>query len=354
VQIAFFCLALAALSLGTLAAGARARPAAHWAALWTWWLVFGALLTSRLPEASYLALGPLAIAAACLLVRARGPRALDGVVVLVPFAAVLLIWLPIVHLLQEAIGFYSVTPYPLALALALSPLAPLAASTSVRARLLTAAMLSVLALIAIGAAALTPKFSRDVPQRVTFALHQDADTKTSRFLVESTFGPVPESVLDAAEFERQPASAYPWLGSLEDRAHAAPASVEPLPAPVLENVVSEVSGGKRRVRGRLRSERGAELLALALPGSSNANVRMAGIPATSRMVSGMRVWIWGGGPSGVEIEIEIDASEPREVTLIDHSYGLPAAGRFLLDARPASAVASQLGDVTVVSRRTRL
>jgi hypothetical protein len=353
-SIAIWAFAIAALLLATLAAGAKTRPSAHWAALWTWWLILGSALSSRLPEASYLALAPLAILTICLLARALGSAALDGVAVFAPAAAVLVTWLPLVQLLYDAIGFFSVTPYPIALALALSPLAPIAAAVSFRARLVAVSALLVIALFAIAAAALAPKFSRSVPQRVTFAMHYDADAKTSRWLVESAFGPVPEVVLAAADFERYPGRAYPWLGSLQDRAHAAQAKVEPLPAPVLEDVQSELSGGRRRVRARLRSARGAELLAISLPGSSQATVRIAGLLATSRTISGQRVWIWGGPTSGVPVEIELDASERSELLLIDHSYGLPAAGRFLLDARPESAVASQLGDVTVVSRRTRL
>jgi hypothetical protein len=42
------------------------------------------------------------------------------------------------------------------------------------------------------------------------------------------------------------------------------------------------------------------------------------------------------------------------VTVVDHSYGLPSEGAFLVKVRPLTAVPSGEGDATVLSRRVQL
>jgi hypothetical protein len=354
VLVACWAAAIGALSLSTLAAGRATGATAQFVALWFWWLMLAAALASRLPEASHLGLVPVGVAACASLVRAAWPRGLGAVALFAPLLATLIVWLPIVRLLRDAIGFFSLVPYPIALGIALSPAFPALALASRRTRLLLGGTGFVLALGASIVAALLPSFSTDVRQRVTFALYHDADRAHSRWLVDSPFGPVPRSVLAAAAFGDQTVSAHPWLGSLDDRVRAAPATIDSeLPPPSLEQVTSESHGATRRVRARLRSARGAELIALHVPSASPARVRFAGLPASARHTGDWRAYVWGGS-EGVDVEIELPAGLPLEVMLVDHSYGLPLAGRFLLDARPESAQSSQLGDVTVVSRRARL
>jgi hypothetical protein len=143
---------------------------------------------------------------------------------------------------------------------------------------------------------------------------------------------------------------------LTERVLASSVSLEvPPPAPLLESLVEQRSGGRRRVSAHLRSARGAELIAVHVPDSSPAEVKLAGLVAWPRHVSGWRVYVWAGpAKAGVDLEIELPDGMPAELLLVDHAYGLPLAGRVLLEARPSSAVSSQLGDVSVVSRRVRL
>jgi hypothetical protein len=355
VVIACWAAAAGALSLATLAAGRNVNAGAHWVALWFWWLLGAAALAARLPEASHLLLVPVAVAACAALARALWPR-LSGLALFAPLLAALVVWLPIVHLLHAAIGFFSVIPYPLALGLALAPALPALALAAVRTRLLVGTAALVLALGAFAVSALMPPFSRDVPQRVTFALHHDADSGSSRWLADSPFGPVPRPVVEAAAFGERAVSAHPWLGSLEERVLAAPAKLDlELAPPLLEDMATETVGGMRRVRARLRSARGAELVALHVPEGSSIRVRFSGLAATPRRIDGWRAYVWAGpGADGVDVELELDATDSGEAMLVDHTYGLPRAGQFLLESRPDTAVTSQLGDVTVVSRRVRL
>jgi hypothetical protein len=355
VMAACWASAVGAVSLSTLLAGRHVGARAQFIALWFWWLLLAAPLAGWLPEASHLVLVPAVVAACSAPVAVLWPR-LGAVALYAPLLAALVLWLPIVHLLIDAIGFFSLLPYSLAIAIALSPAAPVLALGSLRARLLLGTAACVIALGAFAVAALLPPFSTDVRQRVTFALHHDADAGRSRWLVDAPFGPVPQPVREAAAFGDVAVSSHPWLGSMTERVLAAPAELDSEPAPpLLEEMSSETDGTLRRVRGRLRSARGAELIALHFPAGSSARVRFAGLSAAPRGVGGWRAFVWAGPTAeGVAVEIELESGDPGEAMLVDHTYGLPTAGRFLLESRPETAVTSQLGDVTVVSRRVRL
>jgi hypothetical protein len=280
---------------------------------------------------------------------------LGAIVVFVPLAVVLVLWLPLVHLLYDAIGFYSYAPYPLTLALALSPLAPALAGLPVRDKLVGAALALVIGGAAVPVSHFLPKFSERVPQHVTFALHHDADSKTSRWLVDGGFGAPPAHVLAAADFDPNPIPAHPWLGSLFDRVHAAPAEVPALPAPMLEELWTQTSEQEKVIRARLRSQRGAELLALELPSTVTADVSFNGVNAAARRVGSWHAYIWAGSAAaGVNVEVRLRGAQTTDALLVDHAYGLPAEAKPLLDARTSSEVTLQLGDVSVVSRRVRL
>ena len=51
---------------------------------------------------------------------------------------------------------------------------------------------------------------------------------------------------------------------------------------------------------------------------------------------------------GIELRLDIAGIEPLDLSLLDYDNGLPAAGRRLLEARPADVVPGYRGDQTVV------
>jgi hypothetical protein len=59
-------------------------------------------------------------------------------------------------------------------------------------------------------------------------------------------------------------------------------------------------------------------------------------------------------PRGVEMSFLLPVGKPVIVTVIDHSYGLPDQGAFLMKARPLTAVPSGDGDITILSRHVQL
>lgn len=353
--VAAWAIALGAVLLSSLLAGKAPNAEAHWATLWFWWSLLAGALTAKLPEASYLALVPVAVAALMAILHTLARQKLGAVVVFLPLVVVLILWLPIVHLLYDAIGFYSFAPYPLALAIALSPLAPTLSRLPVRDKVIAAGVALVVAVAALPITRLIPPFTEHVPQHVTFALHHDADTKTSRWMVDGGFARPPGAVLDALPFDPNPSAAHPWLGSLFDRVHVAPAQVAPLQPPVLEELWTQTSEQEKVIRARFRSARGSELLAIELPHTTDADILFNGVKASSRTSGTWRAYIWAGpARTGVNLEVRLRGATATDALLVDHGYGLPPEAKPLLEARPRSAVSIQLGDVTVVSRRVRL
>jgi hypothetical protein len=57
---------------------------------------------------------------------------------------------------------------------------------------------------------------------------------------------------------------------------------------------------------------------------------------------------------GVVLELVLDGAGPVEATVLDQSPGLPPGGAALQAARPADAVPSQEGDVTIVTAHVTL
>jgi hypothetical protein len=108
------------------------------------------------------------------------------------------------------------------------------------------------------------------------------------------------------------------------------------------------------------SPRGARFASIAFPPTVSVRsfrIGAAKAPGLSaRALARSRGWKNYGcvtvPPEGIEIEAEISGGPP-EFVLTDRTPGLPASGRALLAARPESAVPSQTGDASIVTRRIR-
>ncbi len=124
------------------------------------------------------------------------------------------------------------------------------------------------------------------------------------------------------------------------------------------------SGGKRRLRLLLTSNRQAPNAAILLPPEAkleSARVEGQEVPLRSSHKTGPRMmegWtelaMLTMRPEGVEMEIVLGAAQPLDWYVYDMSPGLPPAGDPLLKARLPSAVTFQDGDTTLVARKLRI
>jgi hypothetical protein len=243
-------------------------------------------------------------------------------------------------------------------ALALVPLAPLAPAGPGRVRLLPAAALGALGVALAAAQAALPHATRDAPERVTVAFHEEAGQ--ARWLVETETGELPAAMRAAAPFGAERTRPFPW--SPGRPAFVAAAAPRHLAAPRLEVLSVLREGDLRRVRARLASPRGAPRAYLAFaPAADVAWVELNGVsvpppaPKVRHWWGGYRVHACAGLPAaGVELELAIRGDAPAQVLVVDESAGLPSDGARLGAARPPDAAPSQQGDATYVSARVSL
>ena len=347
------CVVIAAGAITGLAAAAGPeRAVGLWGAVWTWFCLGAAVAVAKLPGTSFLLLVPALTAGVFGLpwfaVR-RGSALWSSLATLVPVLVTSVLWLPKLSMLYTAVGFASLPAHCLAFALPALSLAPLLStprSSLSRALLISAA---ILVPAGIATAVLVPRTSLKAPARLSLAFHQDLDTGTARYLADVTWAPLPPAFAGSG-FQFMPADPRPW--AMVARAYAAPAPKLELPGPEFE-VTSRETGarGERRLRGRLRSLRGAPLVRLELSGQ--VRLRVHGVKASPGFQAPALVSTFVlADPSGIEIELEIDSAEKVTALIVDHSYSLPADASTLNRLRNETSVPFHFGDATVLSRST--
>ncbi len=353
---------IACWALGTFAATlpsalfARQTTApALWLATAAWLTLFSTLLALRLPGASYLTEVPLLAMAVTGSVWALSPDSewRTALALLAPIALAAIVWMPILLLLYSALGLVSMAAFAAAVAVALTPLVPAPAMLPRRSRLGASLGALAVAVVATLIATRAAPFSPDLPQRMSLVLHEDTSARHARWLVGASQGPLPPALLAAGKFSPKRVSPVPWSGGWNRFALAAPTPDPDLPPPGVERVPAPAPSHGRRVRLSIRSLRGAPDLALIVPASTAIQaVQVDGTPARFRQRGNWkRVIVLGAPPGGVEIQLDLPTTKRLTAIVLDRSPGLPASAKPLLRARPASAVPSQDGDLTLVSRR---
>lgn len=347
--------------LAAAAAGKRAGPRGLFAGAAVLHAVLGLVLAFLLPGTSHLAVLPALAAGIGGIAWARSPSAqvVPAAAALLPGLAAGLAIFPVAILLPPMLGAAASILSAALVSLALVFAAPLAAGLAGRARLGLPLSLLAAAFVACGVQAALPHATPERPERASIAFHEGPEG--ARWLVRPEHDALPGGFRAAAPFGATPEAAFPWAP--RRLAFSAPAASLGLPAPRLDRGFEVVErGGVRRVRARLVSPRGAPVVFLLVPtGVEILSLSVQGRPVPAPVARAVE--FWGGHrlvacvttpPEGLEIEAAILSAAPVPVILVDQSYGLPAEGARLLQARPATAVASQEGDVTIVTARGAL
>jgi len=150
---------------------------------------------------------------------------------------------------------------------------------------------------------------------------------------------------------------FPWFpGAAVDVAPAPPAGLQPPSV----NVTKTQRDGVHVTTLDIASQRKAPRLRIAWRSEAAIeSLRINGVappPRTSRYRSSLapnwhRVVVWG---SSARIEIATRDDKPAEASVSDNSFGLPASGAALIQARDASgAVPSHDGDLTIVEQQVK-
>ncbi len=327
-----------------------------WAGIWIFWSLLGLLLGLLLPGPSYLFLAPSLVAGLAGLAGAGRPLAS-----ILPALAAALIWFPVVLPLYEALGLTGLLATALLLAFVFATLSPLVAVAGPLGRRWLPLAAALTAIVCAVLAMFSPPFSPSSPRSLNVLLHADADAGAARWVVAAVPA-FPRALREAADFGPEPVAPFPWSPPTA-RAFVAPAPEEKASAPELGVVEESVVGGKRRLRLRLSSPRGAPVGTVWIPDAARLeSIAIDGQPITQdgprRAGSPPRSWRPFTNltlpPQGSELEVVLGATEPMDWYVLDRSYRLPPAGQALLAARQKDAVPGQDGDGVLVSRKVKI
>jgi len=355
----FWLISLAASLFVAGLLGRRSSPAGLWAGVWIFWSLAGLLLGFFMPGASYLFLVPALIAGLCGL--ALGGRAGGSTIPsILPVFVAALLWFPTLRALYLGLGLQGLGVTGLLLSFIFSALAPLVRPSGSLGRRWVPIAAGAAAVLCVVLAMVSPPFSPQSPRPLVMQLYKNADSGEARWVVRAGMA-LPPAMRKVADFGQQPGPAYPWSPP-RSRSFVAPAPALDAPAPELAVLEDSVADGKRHLRLRLTSPRGAANGTLVIP----AEARVESVKIEGQTVSMDRRQVGPGGmgwrqftnhtlsPAGAEYEIVLGATQPLDWHVFDRSLGLPPSGQAMAAARPKDAVPFQDGDGTVVSRKVKI
>jgi hypothetical protein len=333
-------IAAALLSVVTAAAVARRLldPTSFAIAIAICQAVVGALVARAMAGGSYLFVVPALVAAIALWERRVG----------IPVFALtqVILWCVVVDNLYPVLGAMAAPGLALIVAVMLAPIAPLL--LDLKPRRIQALLGVVMVLALIGAIVVRP-FSRQIPQRVNVAAVRE-DGAAGRVGVDATWGGrpwgSPPAAMVAALIRPRSEPLVPWR---DDQT-----MVGDLPLDVAAPEVTLVEKSERRVRLKIRTLRDASsLYVIASPTSGLFHIDVVNAVGQASflrrgIVEGRGIRIDGER----EVEVILSYGGTLDLMIADATYGAPAAAA-VIAARPAEAVPTQDGDVTIAYRRMR-
>ncbi len=339
-------------ALPVLAAEARAAGAAvaSWEKAWTSTALLGLVLSLAWPETSYLLVAPALVAGAA---RLALPERISP---WLPFAALGVLLLPLALLLPETLGPAALPIVAVAFGSLLAAL-PLDGTRGAWRR--PAGVLAALFVVASAATLVLSRPTPDEPEHGSMLAVQEAGTPDARLVYSPASGRLHSAVAASARFERAP-GLLPWARKASP--FAAPLAPTSAPFPELEVLDSApLPDGRRRLRLRLASPRGAPRLGLVVPDATAVEeIRVEGRllpppylrsrPATGRP---LRLFVRAAPPEGFVVELTLPAA-PREAFVLDETPGLPPSAVALGRSRPATVAPANGGDVTILYRKLSL
>ena len=355
-----------ALLIQLLAATAAARRAGFWAmslGVWFWWAVLSLLLAGWLPGISVIFLVPTGLALLALVVvgftHLRLYSIAGATAAVIALFVTASLWLPFALSAEPGAGLEIGAIVGIAVGLAASALAPLLAVPE-EYRPLSRWLLAAVTLVIVTAVVValrTPSYSEYRPQRLNLIHLEDRQTDTAYWLVEEISPPglrppeLPAEFHRVGKFGNEPAPVMPWSTR---QTYVAPAASASIPASDVQLLSDTAFGGERVVQIQLRSPRSANRVSLFLP--EDAGLRQIAIQGSSFVIgeipieNGYQTFdCFATECDGLTLSLYLESNKPFEMSIVHSSSGLPAGSESLIQARPAWAVPSHDGDVTLVS-----
>jgi len=364
--VALWLVAALAVLLQAALLNRRGHISTRYAGVWLLRSTMGVVLAVQLPEASFLFILPAAVAGVSGLASWLWRRDEDAVatqlLALVPALAAAVLWFPLVLQLETAMTLRLHPAITSTAALALGTALPVLSVAPARRRWHGVKLTSAALTGALAVAIMLRGYSVMRPQRLSVAHFQRAGEPAATWMVDASWGPVPDAVRELAGLEPPGPPPVRWAGHKSVALGEAPRAALALP----ELDVTErhtLENGSQRMRIFLRSPRQARTVGLLIP--PKIVVTAAAIEGRSvqphRLQSTEGWWkdhaliAYVGAPAaGFEMELRLQGNEPFDIELFDVADALPDLAQPLLDARGALGTPSQNGDLSMVSRRLTL
>jgi hypothetical protein len=345
--------------------GRRVSLPGLWAGVWVSWSLFGLLFGFLLPGISYLFVVPALVAGVCGLALG-GSKAGRTLAAVLPVFVAALLWFSFLSSLYLGLGLMGLVVTAVLLSVIFSALTPLMAGAAPLWRRWLPLTALALAVVCLVWARVSPPFSPASKLPLNVVAHEDAVSGETRLVLDGG-RPFPRAILQAAPFSRTPVQAFPWAPF--GRTVVAP--VQPLgaPGPELAVLADSVVGGKRHLRLRLTSPRGARVGVVYFPAKAQVEalqvdgetVPLGGLakggqrgPARRPQRGWQAVTYHTLPPEGGVLDVVLGSTQPNDWYVIDQTYDLPATAQGVAAARPNTASTFQDGDRTVVSRKVTI
>ena len=347
ILLAFFSVAIALMLLR----GAHSPQQAGAAGMF-WFALFGGLASIVASGISILFALPAVVYALAWLISLAWKSAAP-VGVWIAALLVLTVWAPTLFLVELALGWDMPFVFAILVTLLLLPWLGVIVGGQGEARWRgVASALGAAAVAAVIVSVLTPAMSETRPRPLNLSYFLNATDGEARLLAGAAERALPRELRGAFEPE------FILPGDLVET-WAAPAEVEQIPAPVLQNI-TVTDGEERIVRGQLAMN-GAYRATIRIPlASSPLRVRVNGVETefadVGEPLDFMNVACQGRACEGAEIELALAAEGARDADwfIIGQTPGLHVTAAEALRARrPANTVPIQFGDTAIALTRFR-
>jgi hypothetical protein len=314
-------------------------------AYWLVFLLLGAAICTIAPGAAIYFLLPPSFAAIGLL----WPR-LERAATALALLALLLTWLPLLHLSQVLLDLDSAWIFAPVSAMILFPLLiELQPSFTRLGRGRTTAAIAAVAALFWLPPALAPAYSEERKQRLSVEYAWDAAAGKAQLLAYHDRGPLPEAFSAAGKVRRD--VEVPWSGYRRWAVDVAGPAIAP---PALERLSERSVGANRLVTLRLRT-RGSDVVRLVGgEGVRFLAVRAGGSTRRYGEKGEAVLRCHGRSCDGAVFELLIAGQAPAEATVVGSRSGLPPEAAAAARARAATAQPQYVPDTTLALDRVRL
>ena len=365
-QIAFFALGFVGIGIVAVLAAKRAGFWGFWIANCVFFAALGILAAKFATGACYVFVIPMLGAVVAVIPALLAKEDSSGnreFAAILPAVLTFVVFVPLLWELYEALGTIFLPAVCAAFALTLAWILPLLALDTARERRAFAEDSIGVALVAAVVALFLAPYSSASPQRVDLQYWLDADAHAAKWVASPDSRRLPTQLAAAAAFGERRTAVFPWS---PERRFAADAPDLKLPGPELTILGAETIGGKVRYDVKLVSPRGAPEMSVAFPVSAGVTaIEVDGHALeepSGRVLEYLRSvvpeWRFCQIPTvdsaGVEMKFTVASAAPMEVYVGDKSYSLPGEGLAIAAERPANAISSQDGDVTLVTRLVKI